>query len=57
MLQKVSKLHDYWTDTDSDGKIYLVKITAVCEKDDSEGTSCNSILMLINGKWVEIGSI
>jgi hypothetical protein len=48
--------NDNWTDTDGDGKIDLISISAVCEKDDSEGTSCNSILMLVEGKWVEIGS-
>lgn len=47
---------DNWTDTDGDGKIDLVEISAVCDKDDSEGTTCSSILMLINGKWVEVGS-
>lgn len=48
--------NDNWTDTDGDGKIDLVEISAVCEKDDSEGTSCSSILMLIGGKWIEVGS-
>lgn len=47
---------DNWTDTDGDRKIDLVEISAVCEKDDSEGTTCSSILMLVDGKWIEIGS-
>ena len=46
---------DDWTDTDGDGKIDLVSISAVCEKGDSEGTSCSSILMLIDGKWIKVG--
>lgn len=48
--------NDNWTDADGDGKIDLVEIKTICERDDPEGNTCSVILMLINGKWVEIGS-
>lgn len=47
--------NDNWTDIDGDGQIDLVMMSAACSIESAY--TCTSLLLLIDGKWKEVGLI